>query len=89
MKIGSIVIHCFEFDATVTFWQEALQYVPRDKPSDGWVVLRDPKGQGPNLSFQKRERRRGGRNWMHLDLYTTDQATQVANLQMPARWRTA
>lgn len=81
MKIGSIVIHCFEFDSMVAFWQKALHYVPRDEPTDDWVVLRDPKGRGPNLSFQKRERRHGSRNWIHLDLYTTDQAAQVAELQ--------
>jgi hypothetical protein len=29
MKIGSIVIHCHDFDRTVAFWQAALHYVPR------------------------------------------------------------
>ncbi len=81
MKIGSIVIHCFEFDAMVGFWQKALGYVPRDLGSDGWMVLRDPKGEGPNLSFQRREKRHGSRNWIHLDLYTTDQAAEVARLE--------
>src|SRR6516165_915540 len=39
MKIGSIVIHCHDFDRTVAFWQAALHYVPRDPAKDGWVVL--------------------------------------------------
>src|SRR5262245_9475229 len=30
MKIGSIVIHCYDFDRTVAFWQAALHYVPRE-----------------------------------------------------------
>ena len=34
MRIGSIVIHCFEFDRMLAFWQEALNYTPRE-PSDG------------------------------------------------------
>jgi len=54
MKIGSIVIHCHDFDRTVAFWQAALHYVPREPAKDGWVVLRDPEDKGPNLSFQGR-----------------------------------
>jgi hypothetical protein len=43
VKIGSIVIRCYEFDKMFAFWQQALHYVPRE-PSDGWwVVLRDPE----------------------------------------------
>jgi hypothetical protein len=57
MKIGSIVIHCHDFDRTVAFWQAALHYVPREPAKDGWVVLRDPEDKGPNLSFQGRDRR--------------------------------
>jgi hypothetical protein len=29
MKIGSIVIHCHEFNRMVEFWQGALHYIPR------------------------------------------------------------
>jgi hypothetical protein len=29
MKIGSIVIHCREFNRMVEFWEEALHYIPR------------------------------------------------------------
>ena len=57
MKIGSIVIHCHDFDRTVAFWQTALHYVPREPAKDDWVVLRDPEDKGPNLSFQGRDRR--------------------------------
>ncbi len=28
MKIGSIVIRCYEFDRMLAFWQDALHYVP-------------------------------------------------------------
>ncbi len=80
MKIGSIVIHCHEFDRTVAFWQEALHYVPREPAHGGWVVLRDPRGRGPNLSFQARDRRSKHRSWIHFDLYTDDQHTEVERL---------
>ena len=91
VRIGSIVIHCHEFDRTATFWQNALQYVPREPAKGGWVVLRDPEGRGPNLSFQAREQSRPGRNWIHLDLYTEKQEEEVNRLlQLGARrypWR--
>ena len=80
MKIGAIVIHCFDFDRTVAFWQTALHYVPREPAKRGWVVLRDPEGKGPNLSFQARDRRPRARSWIHLDLYTADQAAEVDRL---------
>ena len=40
MKIGSIVIHCFDFDRTVAFWQAALHYVPRSRrKTAGWFSV--------------------------------------------------
>jgi len=80
MRIGSIVIHCHDFDRTVAFWQAALQYVAREPANDGWVVLRDPAGKGPNLSFQARDRRPPRRSWIHLDLYTPNQHAEVERL---------
>jgi catechol 2,3-dioxygenase-like lactoylglutathione lyase family enzyme len=80
VKIGSIVIHCHEFERMVAFWQAALGYVQREPASDGWVVLCDPQNIGPNLSFQARERPRRCRSWLHLDLYTNRQHEEVARL---------
>ena len=80
MKIGSIVIHCHDFDRTVAFWQAALHYAPREPAKDGWVVLGDPEHKGPNLSFQGRDRRPRNRSWLHLDLYTADQQAEVERL---------
>ena len=81
MKIGSIVIRCYEFEKMAAFWQAALGYVPREPASDGWVVLRDPAGQGPNLSLDRiAEKRTGKRSHLHLDLYTTDQKVEVERL---------
>lgn len=80
MRIGSIVIHCHKFAEMVAFWQEALGYVPREPESDGWIVLSDPTGRGPNLSFQSRERSAPHRSWIHLDLYTNQQEEEVERL---------
>src|SRR5437899_6345747 len=81
MKIGSIVIRCYEFDKMLTFWQEALHYVPRRPAKGGWVVLRDPQGRGPNISLdQVPEKRSGKRGRLHLDLYTNNQEGEVERL---------
>ena len=82
MKIGSIVIRCYEFEKMSTFWQAALQYAPRDKTDDAWwVVLRDPHGHGPNISLQRvADRRTHKRSHLHLDLYTTNRNVEVERL---------
>ena len=81
IKIGSIVIHCFEFDKMLAFWQEALHYVPREPSTGSWVVLTDPSGKGPNLSLQRvADKRQGKRSRLHLDLYTNSQLEEVERL---------
>ena len=81
LKIGSIVIRCYEFDKMLAFWQEALHYIPTRPAKDGWVILRDPAGGGPRVSLdQTAEKRSGKRSRFHFDLYTTDQKAEVERL---------
>jgi len=80
MRIGSIVFMCYDFDRMLAFWQEALHYVLREPAKNGWVVLRDPAGRGPNISLNKTAKRRTGRSRLHLDLYTTDREAEVERL---------
>ena len=80
LRIGSIVIDCFNFEKMMAFWQEALHYVPKRPPDGGWVILRDPKGKGPNVSLQHDPERLRGRNWLHFDLYTSDQKGEIDRL---------
>jgi catechol 2,3-dioxygenase-like lactoylglutathione lyase family enzyme len=94
LKIGSIVIRCFEFEKMVAFWEQALHYVHREPVEGGWVILRDPDGSGPNVSLdQISEKRSGKRGRSHLDLYTTDQEGEVERLvnlgatRYPCRYR--
>jgi catechol 2,3-dioxygenase-like lactoylglutathione lyase family enzyme len=79
-RIGSIVIACYEFDKMLAFWQGALGYVPREPPTNGWVVLRDPERRGPNVSLNRVAKKRTGRSRLHLDLYTSDQQREVERL---------
>jgi catechol 2,3-dioxygenase-like lactoylglutathione lyase family enzyme len=81
LKIGSIVIHCFEFEKMIEFWSKALNYQNQDRDSDDWIILKDPNNESVNLSFQKREKKRDRRNWIHLDLYTHDQVNEVERLK--------
>jgi catechol 2,3-dioxygenase-like lactoylglutathione lyase family enzyme len=93
MKIGSIVIHYYEFERMVAFWQAALHYLPREAATQDWVVLCDPTGKGPNLSFQAQEKPPERRGWIHLDLYTPQQELEVERLitlgAKPYPWRYA
>jgi catechol 2,3-dioxygenase-like lactoylglutathione lyase family enzyme len=80
LTVGSIVIQCFEFEKMINFWKDALRYCFRETPSEDWAVIADPRRGGPNLSFQKRDRKRERRSWIHLDLYTADQKGEVERL---------
>ena len=80
MRIGSVVVDCNDFDTMVAFWQEALHYIPREPPEHGWVVLRDPAEASVNVSFQQVPEPRAGKNRLHFDLYTDDQAGEVDRL---------
>lgn len=80
LKIGSVVIDCNDFDKMSTFWREALRYVPRERPEEDWVVLRDPDGTSVNVSLQRVPEKRSGKNRLHFDLYTNDQEGEVKRL---------
>jgi catechol 2,3-dioxygenase-like lactoylglutathione lyase family enzyme len=82
VTIGSIVVRCFEFERMVAFWCAALGYeIGHADPNGGFVILRDPRGRGSNVSLdQAPAPRTGKRGWIHLDLYTTAQPTEVERL---------
>ncbi len=82
VRIGSIVVRCHAYERMFAFWQAALHYeVEHTDPRGGFVILRDPAGRGPNVSLdQAPVKRTGKRGWIHLDLYTRDQAGEVERL---------
>jgi hypothetical protein len=84
VRVGSVLVRCVRFDELVAFWQAALGYVPREPAEDGWVVLTDPSGAGPNISLDRVAEDRlpplGELSRVHLDLYTTDQQGEVERL---------
>ena len=82
LRVGSIVIRCFEYERMFAFWKAALHYeIEHTDPNGGFVILCDPDGRGPNVSIdQAPSKRTGKRGWIHLDLYTDDQAGEVERL---------
>ena len=82
LRIGSVVIDCINFDEMSVFWREALHYKPREPAKNGWVVLRDPAGTNTNVSLNQVSvsEKSTGRNWLHFDLYTNNQAGEVERL---------
>jgi Glyoxalase-like domain len=80
VRIGSIVIDCDDFPRMMAFWQEALGYTPRSPASDGWVVLKDPNGRGPNVSLNRTSEGPLGPYRLHLDLYTNDPVGELRRL---------
>jgi catechol 2,3-dioxygenase-like lactoylglutathione lyase family enzyme len=80
--VGSIVIRCRRFDEMLEFWQAALGYVVQAPPEDGWVILNDPTGRGPNISLDRVEHPPplGETSRVHLDFYTDDGAGEVERL---------
>jgi catechol 2,3-dioxygenase-like lactoylglutathione lyase family enzyme len=82
VRIGSIVLRCYEYDRMVQFWRAALRYeIGHADPNGGFVILRDPNARGPNVSIdQASVKRTGKRGWLHLDLYTGNQTSEVERL---------
>jgi hypothetical protein len=84
VRVGSIVIRCTRFDEMRVFWQAALGYAPREAPEDGWVVLTDPTGSGPNISLDRVETPIAPApdelSAIHVDLYTKDPKAEVERL---------
>jgi hypothetical protein len=78
--VGSVVIDCARLDAMVSFWQEALRYVPRDPLDEDGVVLKDPRGEGPNLSLNRSGEPLPSDYRLHLDLYSSDPEREVERL---------
>jgi Glyoxalase-like domain len=78
IRLGSTVINCADVELMTRFWSQALGLVPSPaEEGDDFRVLR---GDRVNLSLQRRRTPVTGRDQMHLDLYSDDQAAKVERL---------
>jgi catechol 2,3-dioxygenase-like lactoylglutathione lyase family enzyme len=81
IRIGSIVLRVDDLQRQTEFWTAALDYVPREEPSDDdFVLLRPKDGVGPNLSLDRTRSEVHLPPRIHLDLYAENQAEEVERL---------
>ena len=82
VRVGSIVLRVDDLRRETEFWAAALDYVPREEPSEDvdFVLLRPRDGAGPNLSLDLHPAPGRVPPRIHLDLYTDDQAGEVKRL---------
>ena len=80
VSVGSIVIRVDDLQRQTEFWTAALDYVTRTEQSDDFMLLRPRNGVGPNLSLDRARSEVHVPPRIHLDLYTADQAGEVARL---------
>jgi catechol 2,3-dioxygenase-like lactoylglutathione lyase family enzyme len=83
MRVGSIVIRVDDLERQKAFWTAALDYVPRGEDGgddEGFALLRPRDGTGPNISLDRVRSEVHVPPRIHLDLYTEDQAGEVARL---------
>ena len=80
LYVGSTVLNVADLDRATAFWTAALGYVVRHA-SPTFVVLTDPRRRWSNVSLQRSEAPKVGRNRLHLDLYADDQRAEVARLE--------
>ena len=80
IRVGSIVLRVDDLERQVPFWEAALGYVRRPGDEGDFVLLRPKDGVGPNLSLDRVRSTLQVPPRIHLDLYTEDQAGEVARL---------
>ncbi len=80
LRIGSIVIRVDDLPRQLAFWEAALDYVRPDGDIDDFAILRPRDGNGPNVSLDRVRSTVQIPPRIHLDLYTADQAGEVARL---------
>lgn len=78
--VGSTVINTADVTRATAFWTAALGYVVRDA-DETFAVLTDPGRRWSNVSLQRSDEPKRGRNRVHLDLYTSDRDGEVSRLE--------
>ncbi|MFL6139516.1 MAG: VOC family protein [Frankiaceae bacterium] len=80
IRIGNIGIDTNDLQRATAFWRSATGYETSSEDSTV-VYLADPQRQGPGLSLQVVPEPRGGKNRLHIDLFTDDLEGEMTRLQ--------
>ncbi|HZM84178.1 MAG TPA: VOC family protein [Candidatus Limnocylindrales bacterium] len=78
IRIGAVVINCADIELLTQFWCQALHLTAGPLTEGG--RFRVLGGDRVFLSLQVAQAPVSARDQMHLDLYTDDQAVEVARL---------
>jgi catechol 2,3-dioxygenase-like lactoylglutathione lyase family enzyme len=80
LRIGSIVWGVRDVPRAVDFWCAALDYRPREAPSEDWAVLVPCQGSSVQLAITLVTSDAHDHRRHHLDLYAADQQAEVERL---------
>ena len=80
IRVGSIVLRVDDLERQAAFWEAALDYDRRETGSDDFLILHPKDGVGPSLSLDQVRSSVQVPPRIHLDLYTEDQAGEVARM---------
>ncbi len=82
--VKSLVVDCQSPAAVAKFWAAVTGYVmqgPPPTPDDDFVGLADPRGEGPELGFQRVPEPKTAKNRFHLDLHVADVGSEARRLE--------
>lgn len=78
--IGSVVVNTNDMERAIAFWTQLLGHEFRSG-NESFTVLRDPNRAWTYLALQKTDENKLGRNRLHLDLFTSNQAGEIERLE--------
>jgi catechol 2,3-dioxygenase-like lactoylglutathione lyase family enzyme len=83
LRVGTVVMGVDDLRRAVTFWTQALGYVPRREigTDDDFTILAPATGEGAHLALDVSESPVQEHPRVHLDLYAGDAADQAAEVE--------
>src|SRR5258706_14245801 len=83
LSVGTVVVGVEDFSRAVTFWTQALGYVPKREitPEDDYMILVPATGGGTHLALDVSQSPVQEHPRIHLDLYAGDAADQAAEVE--------
>ena len=81
LTVGNIVLRVDDLELEATFWAAALGYERRRIEADDFAQVVSPDRSGPSISFDRYRAADRVPPRIHLDLFTDEQAAEVARLE--------